>query len=301
MANNYGGQKGVMKKKLSRYSLAALFGLLSSPAYADDWSGYADASLLAGAYSGDTTRTAINAYGASLRLDYLEQAGVKLAGSQLVLTDNGIAITQQSAFASAHWNYFCDTLGGVFKFRLDVHQSDLSDDVAYKDSVRAYAPQISFLNYQKSFYADLGYSTSTYNLGLEAKQYTPTLGFAFNQGADWLQMRGYLIDTKDTVSGSVASTRATEFKLTHWTAPGAVFSQYFVHALVGERILAVDSDAASIYSLVDKQQGGGAIGAAWQSHYVDGTLMLSVDQYLNQTTSATYINSLAYISISKSW
>jgi len=291
-----------MKKKLSRYSLATLLGLsLSHLAYADDWSGYADASLLAGAYSGATTRTAINAYGASMRLDYLERAGVKLAGSQLTLTDNGIAIAQQSVFASAYWNHFCDTLGGVFKFRLDIHQAGLSDDLTYKDSVRAYAPQISFVNYQKSFYADLGYSISTYDLGLEAKQYTPTLGFAFNQGANWLQMRGYLIDTTDTVSGVVSSTQAAEFKLTHWTAPSSVFSQYFVNALVGERVLAVDADAAAIYSLVDKQQGGGSIGVAWQSHYVDGMLMLSVDQYLNQTTNATYVNSLAYVSISKSW
>ena len=291
-----------MKKKLSQYSLVALLGLSLSPsAYADDWSGYADISLLAGAYSGTTTRTAINAYGASLNVDYLERAGVKLAGSQLTLTDNGIAIAQQSAFASAYWNYFCDTLGGVFKFRLDVHQADLSDDFTYKDSVRAYAPQISFLNYQKSFYVDLGYSKSTYDLGLEAKQYTPTLGFAFNQGADWLQTRGYLIDTTDTGSGVVSSTQAVEFKLTHWAAPGSVFSQYFINALVGERILAVDGDAAAIYSLVDKQQGGGSIGIAWQSHYVDGMLMFSVDQYLDQATNASYINSLAYISISKSW
>jgi len=291
-----------MKKKLSQYSLVTLLGLSLSPlAYADDWSGYADASLLAGAYSGSTTRTAINAYGASLNLDYLEWAGMKLAGSQLTLTDNGIAITQQSAFASAYLNHFCDTLGGVFKFRLDVHQADLSDGLTYQDSVRAYAPQISFLNYQKSFYMDLGYSISTYDLGLEAKQYTPTLGFGFNQGADWLQMRGYWIDATDTVSGVVSSTQAAEFKLTHWTAPGSVFSQYFINALVGERILAVDGDAAAIYSLADKQQGGGAIGVAWQSHYVDGMLMLSVDQYLDQATSAAYINSLAYISISKSW
>lgn len=291
-----------MKKKLSQYSLAALLSLsFSTLAYADDWSGYTDVSWLTGAYSGDTTRTSVNAYGASINLSYLERAGIKVAGSQLSLTDNGNAITQQSAFVSAYMNYFCDTFGGVFTFRLDTHQADLSDDLTYKDSVRAYAPQISFLNYQKNFYLDLGYSVSTYDLGLEAKQYTPTLGFAFNQGSDWLQMRGYLIDTTDTVSGVVSSTQAAEFKLTHWTELGSVFSQLFVHALVGERILAVDGDAAAIYSLVDKQQGGGAIGAAWKSDYVDGTVMLSVDQYLNQTSNATYTNSIAYINISKSW
>lgn len=291
-----------MKKKLSQYSLVALLGLSLSPlAYADDWSGYADVSLLAGAYSGTTTRTAINAYGASLNVDYLERGGVKFAGSQLTIKDNGSNIVQQSGFASSYLNYFCDTLGGVVKFRFDVHQANLSDDFTYKDSVRAYAPQISFVNYRKSFYADLGYAVSTYDLGSEVKQYTPTLGFSFNQGSDWLQMRGYLIDATDTQTNIVTSTQAAEFKLTHWTAPDAIFSQYFFNALVGERILAVDGDAAAIYSLVDKQQGGGSIGVAWQSHYVDGMLMFSVDQYLDQATNASYINSLAYISISKSW
>ena len=291
-----------MKKKFSQYSLAALLGLSLSPlAYADDWSGYADVSLLAGAYSGTTTRTAMNAYGVSLNADYLELGGVRFAGSQLTIVDNGNNIVQQSGFASGNLNYFCDTLGGVVKFRFDVHQANLSDDFTYKDSVRAYAPQVSFLNYRKSFYADLGYTVSTYDLGSEVKQYTPTLGFAFNQGSDWLQMRGYLIDATDTQTNIVTSTQAAEFKLTHWTAPGAVFSQVFVNALVGERVFAVDADAASIYSLVDKQQGGGAVGVAWQSHYVDGMVMFSADQYLNQTTNATYINSLAYISIGKSW
>ncbi|MDQ7002582.1 MAG: hypothetical protein Q9N02_07870 [Ghiorsea sp.] len=292
-----------MKKKLSQYSLAALLSLsFNTLAYADDWSGYTDVSWLTGAYSGNTTRTAVNAYGASMNVDYLERAGVKVAGSQLNLTDNGNLITQQSAFVSAYMNYFCDTFGGVFKFRLDAHQANLSDNFTYKDSVRAYAPQVSFLNYQKNFYLDLGYSVSTYDLGLEAKQYTPTLGFAFNQGSDWLQMRGYLIDTKRTGRGIVSSTQAVELKLTHWTAaPSSLFSQLFANALVGERMLAVDGDAASIYSLVDKQQGGGAIGAAWQSHYVDGMVMLSIDKYLNRASNATYTNSLAYISVSKSW
>ncbi len=293
-----------MKKKLwlYGYGLAACISLpLSQQAYADDWSGYADVSVIAGGYSGTTTRTAINAYGASLNLNYLEWGGMKVAGSQLTITDRGNAIKQEAVFASIYANHFCDTLSGVFKFRLDVHQASLSDDFTYQDKVVAYAPQISFLNYQKSFYADLGYAVSTYDLGFEVKQYTPTLGFGFNQGADWMQVRGYWVDATHQRTTNVQSTQAVELKLTHWTEPGSMFSQYFVNALAGERIFAVDGDAAAIYSLVDKQQGGGAIGVAWQSQYVDGMVMLSVDQYLNQATNATYINSLVYISMSKSW
>ncbi|MDQ6990688.1 MAG: hypothetical protein Q9M11_03050, partial [Mariprofundaceae bacterium] len=54
-------------------------------------------------------------------------------------------------------------------------------------------PQLSFLNYRKSFYADLGYAYSSYPKGLSVSQLTPTVGLGFNQAADWLQMRVYWV------------------------------------------------------------------------------------------------------------
>ncbi|MDQ7057061.1 MAG: hypothetical protein Q9N62_00775 [Ghiorsea sp.] len=296
-----------MKKKLKQYGLVILLGLpLSSVAYADDWSGYADVSMIAGAYSGTTTKNSSIGYGASLQVDYLEWGGAKVAGSLLNISgiDSTVnyTIEQQSVFASAHVNKYCDTFGGVFTFRLDAYQVDLKDEFTYQDNVRAYAPQLSFLNYQKTFYVDLGYAKSTYANGLQVDQLTPTLGFAFNQGSDWLQTRSYLIQTSDAaLAQGVSTTQAVEFKLTHWTAPGSIFSQLFANVLLGERVFAVDGDAAAVYSLADAQQGGASFGLSWASSFVDSSLMISADSYINKETNATYINGLAYINFSKSW
>ena len=296
-----------MKKKLRQYSLVTLLSLsLSSVVHADDWSGYADVSMIAGAYSGATTKNSSLGYGVNLQLDYLEWGGARVAGSLLNISgvDSTVnyTIEQQSVFASAYMNKYCDTFGGVFKFRFDVYQVDLKDEFTYQDNVRAYAPQLSFLNYQKTFYADLGYVQSTYANGLQVDQLTPTLGFAFNDGSDWLQTRGYLIQTSDAaLAQGVSETQAVELKLTHWMAPGGMFSQLFANALLGERVFAVDGDTTAVFSLADAQQGGGSLGLSWVSSIVDGSLIISADSYINKTTNATYINSLAYINFSKSW
>jgi len=287
--------------KLAAFALSTGL-LLGQTSYAGDWSGYADVSGLAGGYSGTTTRTAISSFGASLNLDYLDQGGMKVSGSQVTVADTGNNLYQQSAFISAYVNKYNDTLGGVLRFRLDAHQVDLSDDFTYQDNVRAYAGQVSFINYQKSLYVDLGLTQSTYNSGLKVNQLTPTFGFSFNQGSDWLQTRGYFINTSDAaLAQGVSSSQAIEMKLTHWTAPGSIFSQLFANALLGERVFAVDGDAATIYSLADTQQGGGSIGLAWQSQILDGIIMLAADSYINKTNNTSYINSFAYISVSKSW
>ena len=284
------------------------FSIHASSAWAasSDWNIQTDTQAIYGNYSGSVKRKSVAGAGVIVRADYLDTGGFSLGGNYTKLSfANGSALNQQAFYASVRYNTYWDALPGPLTLKLDGHLINNNDATANTDNVQVIAPQLSFLNYAKTFYLDLGYAHSTYQNNLSVQQWTPTLGLGWNAGADWLQMRGYFITPSNQARAqNKTQTTALDVKWTHWLAPDAWLGleKVQVSGLAGERIYAVDGDAAAVYNLADIQKGSIAVAAQWRiaQHH---QLMLSFgnERYLDNTINNTYDNRYAYMDVTSQW
>jgi hypothetical protein len=238
-----------------------------------EWTYSLTPQLVYGAYRNSPTRSRFMTTGAAFDAQYLERGGIALGATHTDLKYKGGTpkLRQNSLFLSARANYVPDGLPGSLTFRGDIHQIGNNDPTNETNKVRAFAPQLSYLSFDKSQYFDLGYAYSRYggsnagNPSLNVRQLTPTVGFAFNQGADWLQVRLYDIRFTSSVrTQNKSGTDAVEAKWTHFMAPHSFIPEKIqISALVGERLYAVDGDAATVFNLADLQRGGAAATAQW--------------------------------------
>ncbi|PIQ33326.1 MAG: hypothetical protein CO186_10880 [Zetaproteobacteria bacterium CG_4_9_14_3_um_filter_49_83] len=273
----------------------------------NDWLVSTDLTTTYGNYSGSVSRSSLISSGLVLRADYLEKGGFALGGNYTVLSAKGGAnnINQQGAYASGHYNLYFDALPGPLTLRLDAHAISNNDLSRNTDNVSVFAPQLSFLNYGKNFYFDLGYAYSTYRNNLKVQQFTPTLGFGFNDGADWIQARTYLIKPSNAARAqNKSSTTALDAKWMHWFTPGSAMmpEKLIVAGLAGERIYAVDGDAATVYNLTDVQRGSASLGVQWKlSADTSLLLMAGNEAYSNNLINNRYNNRFAHLNISTQW
>jgi len=271
-----------------------------------DWQVKADTQGSYGKYSGSIKRKSLVSAGAIISADYLEKGGFSLGGNYTKLTFNaGSTLNQQSVYGSIHYNVYLDALPGPLTLRLDGHGINNNDATGNTDNVKVIAPQLSFLNYSKTFYIDLGYARSSYKNNLTVDQWTPTLGMGFNDGADWLQLRGYFIKPSNKLRAqNVSRTSAADIKWTHWLAPDAWLGLEKVQlaGLFGDRIYAVDGDAAAVYNLADVQKGSLSLALQWKlSQSLHLMLAGGNERYLDKTINDSYNNRYAYIDLSTQW
>jgi hypothetical protein len=271
-----------------------------------DWTVKSDVQGSYAGYSSSTLRNSFTSGGVLISADYLDRGGITLGGNlSSVNFKVGNDINQQSAFVSLWHNIFADVLPGVLTLRLDGHFINNDDATGDTDGVKVFAPRISFLNFDKTFYLDMGYAHSTYRNNLTVNQYSPTIGFGFNAGADWLQLRVWLIDPSNSLRAqNINSTTALEIKLTHWLAPDAWLGvdNIRTNILLGKRIYAVDGDAAAVYNLADIQRDSISFGAQWRLTESVGLLLFAGhERYLNNTISDAYASNYVYANLSAEW
>ncbi len=271
-----------------------------------DWEVKTDIQGLYGNYSGSLQRSSLSSGGLILSADYLDKGGFSLAANYTRLTFKvGNSINQQGYFANARYKLYFDALPGPLTLMMNGHFINNNDITGNTDNVKVVAPQISFLNYAKTFYIDFGYAHSVYQNNLSVEQFTPTLGFGLNQGADWFQARGWFIKPSNRQRAqNKSSTSATDVKWTHWFAPGSWhhLEKMQLNGLFGERIYAVDNDAAAVYNIADIQRGSLSLALQWRiTESLHLMLIGGNERYLNNTIGNSYNNRFAYIDISKSW
>lgn len=271
-----------------------------------EWTATAGVQGAAGRYGSAQQRDAVGSYGAVLAMDYLERGGFTLGVTHTdVKAKAPAADTRQNAlFASGRVHFAADALPGRLTARLDLHAVDNDDASGNTDKVRAVAPQLAWLSVDKRRYFDLGYARSDYRNDLSVRQWTPTAGFGFNDGADWLQLRGWFIEPSNPARAQgKASTSALELKLTHWLGSNAAgIDNLKAGILAGERVYAVDGDAGSVANLADIQRGGASLGAEWKIGR-SGSLLALVgqDRFRNATLANDYTLNYAYLWLSGRW
>lgn len=275
---------------------------------AGDWTTTLGAQVIYGAYSGALQRDSMTGEGLVLSSDYLEQGGYTLGlNHSNVKAQGGVTDTRQNAlFASGRTHFTPDKLPGRLSVRLDLHVVDNDDATRNTDAVMAIAPQVSYLSFDKRRYYDLGYARSSYQNNLSVNQWTPTAGFALNDGADWLQVRGWLIDPSNPARAQGKdATAALEMKWTHWLAANfAGIDNMKLGLTAGERIYAVDGDAGSLSNLADINRGGLNLGAEWKLGKTSTLLaMIGQDRFRNASLTPVddYTLNYAYLWLSGQW
>jgi len=296
-------------------SLAAM--LMASTSYTqavpERWFVRSDLQGLMSTYAGAQQRKDLQNFGLFVRADYLDRGGITGGYNRTALSfeDSSQDITQDNLFLSGRWHVRPDWARGQVTLRLDGHAIS-NDDVSNEtDDVVVIAPQISYLNYEQTFYADLGFSASSYGDSLlipeqlDVDQLTPTLGFGFNDQRDWLQLRAFLIDVSSPERAqNQEDTAALEVKWTHWATPPGLLGldNLRFSVLLGERMFAVDPDAGGVYNLSDLQTGGASIGGEWAvSERSRILLLVGVEQYENQTLNDDYRSTFMYLNFTHEW
>ena len=275
----------------------------------------------------EETDTRENAFNVGLYLlgDYLESDTIGFGYNYTLVTlNNNADITEHLFYFTGRHAWFMDAFPGKLTLRLDAYRgegvlayrtnnpptgmgkkftSGGSNTTRETTTISVIQPIISYINYNKTFYLDLGYANSSYDQNPDANvsQLTPTLGFGWSQGYNWLQLRGYFISVDDTNGIWEDDTfQSLETMYTHWFAGTHVPQIDFMRlsVLSGKRVLTVDPDAASVHSTADEQIAGVAASIQWKlTKTMRLMAFVSANQYKNDFIADEYDSQLVYLNL----
>lgn len=299
---------------LSRMNRGTLSGLvlsfifLTSAAFAESsWNYQLDIQGEGGVYSGSQFRNSIASTGVFVRADH-PTGGITLGYNRTRINFKaGINdIDQNDWFVSGRLHFQPTLLAGTLSTRLDVYRVDNNDPGDFTDDVVVIAPQVSWINKNQSLYLDLGYAHSMYRHNLDINQFTPTIGFAFNHRYDWIQLRSYFIHSSNSFrSQGKSETIAVEAKWTHYFGqdmPLGSLENIKIGILAGERVFAVDGDAADVFNLSNTQKGSISLTTQWSLTKHQKLLFgVSLSRYKNGFIGDTYTLPLLYADYSISF
>ena len=330
-------------KERSRKSLfymiciTGIFILHNPSAYSDSHEWLVNSELfstVSGYQSSDTRDGFVNA-GIHVDAKYLDSAGfgVGYTYAQVIGVTDKFDITENAFFVSGNYNYHTDSLSGKLGFRADYYgiedsnsyttrtivpgaggmggSSTVTSAFEFTNIIDVVFAQLSYINFKKTFYMDVGYAFSNYDLGdvevqdIDIDQWTPTLGFGWNEKYDWLQARLYIIDLSNGDStGGVTSYESVDLTWTHWFKPGMVLNMdsFTAGLLVGEREFALDPDARIVYSIGHTQIGTASINAVWKINESSRIMTYyGYSRYDDQENMNEYASNDFYINFSKDW
>lgn len=248
---------------------------ITTPSLAGDWwTVNVTPQAITGNYPGSPIRENINTAGAIVDFQYLERFGFAIGDMHLNLKYkyNIPDLNQDAAYFSIRDYLTPDALPGILTLRLDTYRIVGNDPTNETDGTTVLSPIISFLNYEQTYYLDLGYAYSKYgnssigNANLAISQITPTVGISFDEQRNWLNFRFYGIHSTNPVrSQNKSNTFGSEITLTHFMIPNYFFTprQVQLGVFLGERMYAVDNTALIVYNLGDIQKNSAFVQATW--------------------------------------
>ncbi|KPJ93178.1 MAG: hypothetical protein AMJ55_08625 [Gammaproteobacteria bacterium SG8_15] len=262
--------------------------------------------------------------------DYLDNVSLSF-GYNYTFVDMSpnIEVDEHILHLGGKYSWFSDTLSGKFSLALDGYGGKYttttvtssggggmggmggSSRITSSEStdISVLHPQVSFINYAKTYYFDIGYAYSEYDSGdlydIEAHQITPTLGFGWNNAYDWLQLRGYFINlNQQTQLLEEDDFASAELKYIHWFVEKSppYFHNLQLTLLAGDRVLAVDPDAKAVYSVSDKQTGSVSVAGQWAlTQSLKFMFLVGYDKYENDLLADEYDSLLFYANFQNQW
>jgi len=267
--------------------------------------------------------------------DYLDSGSLAFSYNHtLVNLGNNADVTENLYFLSGQYHQYPDSMPGKLSLRIDSYfgkdtleyslnspppttpgpgqgpghgkfktNRAASDTVKESIDINAYYLHCAFINYKKTFYTDIGYAYSKYSAASKTivKQITPSVGFGWNDSYDWIQWRAYFIDLqKDTSAFNDDKFESLETKYTHWFTDEVSSKLEFIRFtfLTGKRVLAVDPDTTTIYSITDLQKTSLSGSIQWKITKNKKVLAaIQYDEYRNTTLTDNYDSYLFYINL----
>ncbi|MBF0471400.1 MAG: hypothetical protein HQL48_08495 [Gammaproteobacteria bacterium] len=230
-----------------------------------------------GRYSDSRIRDGKIGSGGSIRADYLDSFGGTVAYQyhRIHYLQGFDQIEQNDYYVSFYKKFRPDPLSGVISLSLGAFSLANGDPKPGTNRARIFSPTLSYLPFSGEYFVALSYAESIYpeydeqlfSEALTLQQWTPVVGFAFNQQRQWLQLRGFFISSSDRRRSSQAeATTGGEISLTHYFGRERLFAINYlkVSASFGERMFAVDNDTIAVYNLPDVDRGGGSLVVEWQ-------------------------------------
>ncbi|VAW61399.1 hypothetical protein MNBD_GAMMA09-754 [hydrothermal vent metagenome] len=277
----------------------------------EDWFVSTTASIAPGSYSDSELRDSSLSGTLLLNADYLDSFSFAIAYNKYNIIFNKVnntesEVNQDAISGRLQFHFFNDTLGGKITTQLVVHEISNNDPTTLTDDVSVIAAKLAYLTFDKGFYIDIEYAESSYpnNNDLSVTQWTPSLGFSFNNDSDWLSAKGYFIKPDNLNLAPNEAFSAYDFRWTHWLNSGATtgLNNFFLDVLVGERIYAVDNDALSVYNLADFQTGSFSIGATWKfTQDTELSTIYGIEGYENRTINNQYSQQYFYLGLTTRW
>lgn len=298
------------------------------------WEMRLTAQTVYGSYNDADLRDSLFGAGVFLGGDYLEKGGFTVGYTYTEVDGKGSGagtfdtLEENTAYLSGKLHSYPDSFAGRLTWRLDGYL--IKDDASGKGNnnngqgnsgntagvsvagdadIGVVNPIVTFMNNAKDLSFEMGYAYSNYDYDggdeYQVHQVTPTMGFAVGGPANWIQLRAYFIHiSEDDVNDGNNDTTAVEAKWTHWFGPSRPLGLDSVglSGMVGERFLAVDSDAAVVYTLADEQQGTVALNGVWKlGEKTSVMLQGGYEQYENRVIDNDYDSAYVYLNLSHKW
>lgn len=308
-------------------AVISMLGGMESPqvqAAEGPWYYRGSAEGLLGNYSGSEERDDWRTLRLLWQADYLERASLFVGYEYSHIAFNpefvgrgrhgrwsGNSVSQNLVNAGYTHNATPDAVGGRVGLRLDGYLLASEDEDGNSSSAWTIAPQVSWLSQSASWYFDLGYTYSSYaddpSAGdFEVSQLTPTVGVAAGgEGRNWLQLRGYFINSTKTVATiGTSNTTAIEAKFTRDSSEGGWLGmqRWRLGVLMGTRMFAVDPDVRTVYSLTDEQGTSAFAGVDWtlsESLYLITTF--GTESYNNAESQDKYRSNYVSLVLGATW
>lgn len=179
---------------------------------------------------------------------------------------------------------------GRWTLQIDTHKIENDALHTNSSSVRALAPQITWLSNTQPLKIDLSLASSTYANTTPIYQLSSAVTYGFNNGRDWLQIRGYAINnlTPSEALG-LSNTRAVETKITHFLGRPSRWMPTSISVGLdqGKRIYWVDMASQTIYNQPMINEGGENVAASWQLNpKTNMNLQLNQTRYYAESVGA---------------
>lgn len=301
--------------KRGAVSAAFLFAVSDAAVAQDAWTFSATPQATTGRYAGSTTRNKVGTAALQVDAQYLERGGLSAnVGHTKLSYNNGAAdLVQNNGFLSGYLNFTPDRSGGRVVTRADVYRLNNNDPTNETDGVSIFAPQVSFRSFNNAAYFDLGMAFSRYGNSnvagrgdLRVRQTNPTLGFAFNNRSNLLQLRVYDERYSNSIrANNRTKTDALEVKLTQYLQPLGWSPELVTFGvLAGRRMYGVDPDSAVAYNLADMQKSSYSLLGQWKlSQAVRLIASGSIERYetLAAGSAVSYTGSYFYGGLRVSW
>jgi hypothetical protein len=156
---------------------------------------------------------------------------------------------------------------GRWTLQIDTHKVNNDALHTNSNSVRALAPQITWLSNTQPLKMDLSLAKSNYANSEPIYQLSSAVAYGFNNATNWLQIRGYAINnlTPSEALG-LSNTRAVETKFTHVLGHTSTWMPTSITVGLdhGKRIYWVDMASQTIYNQPMINEGSENIAASWQ-------------------------------------